>query len=396
MKNVDKLLLEILQNSVPPIEETLPKQDSKILKSLGMSVSGPQFITENQSRLLLKILKENQKKLKSFEAEISEVLELPTWSMPFRKIEQVKKLYVGSFQDEEQVLIVETTFNSQIRKILENLEKKVENPIRTQNGKFYYFEYTEKNIVAVIDALKPYDFDIDETIEGFYKTIKSWSETEIRDQFLLTNITHQNFQKTISADLGVETPIDKNIINDRSVRYQYFSPEVKNHGETLTEYIANRSRTKIWVDKNMYSLSDIVKSLVELKRLPALVVFEGTNEERANELLNTLKDALEENGIFDKIGIYFRLQNNEQGKKFNQLIADSSYNYKLDNTTQIIGVQSGKIPKFFLTSNWKPMSVISLDTKMGMRHGKTAVFTNCCDLIVEYADAPALVEKKIL
>ena len=126
-----------------------------------------------------------------------------------------------------------------------------------------------------------------------------------------------------------------------------------------------------------------------------MLVFEGNDNTRSIELVDMLKTALQENGIFDKIGIYFRLPSTENGKIFNQVIADNSYNYKLDNTTQIVGVQSGKIPKFFLTSNWKPMSVISLDTKMGMRHGKTSVFTNCCDLIIEYADAPALTEKTI-
>jgi len=57
---------------------------------------------------------------------------------------------------------------------------------------------------------------------------------------------------------------------------------------------------------------------------------------------------------------------------------------------------SGKIPKFFLTNPWKPMSVLTLDTKMGLRHGKTSVYSNCCDLIIEWAEAPPLIEQKIL
>jgi len=31
---------------------------------------------------------------------------------------------------------------------------------------------------------------------------------------------------------------------------------------------------------------------------------------------------------------------------------------------------------------------------MGLRHGKTSVYSNCCDLIVEYAEQPSLLEER--
>ena len=60
-------------------------------------------------------------------------------------------------------------------------------------------------------------------------------------------------------------------------------------------------------------------------------------------------------------------------------------------------MSSGKIPKFFLKNPWQPMAVIALDTKMGLRHGKTSVYANCCDLIIEYAEEKSMLEgRKIL
>ena len=41
------------------------------------------------------------------------------------------------------------------------------------------------------------------------------------------------------------------------------------------------------------------------------------------------------------------------------------------------------------------MSVIMLNTRMGLRHGKTAVYSNYCDLIVEWSDEPALADTRI-
>jgi len=276
--------------------------------------------------------------------------------------------------------------------VLSTLSKTVENLIQTANTKIWTAELNEKNIVALVDALLPLGFKIDEIVKNHYETIKSWSEQEIRDQFLITNFENKNFQHYITEDLGIETSIDQNIINDRSMRYQYFVENPKNPGENLTEYMANRSKTKLWVDKKLHDLDAVIKSIIELKRLPMLVVFENTTEEKILKNLEILSNFLEKNEVDKSVGIYFRLPNSEIGKEFNQLIKNKSYNNALDKDTQIAVVQSGKIPKFFLKNAWRPMSVLALDTKMGLRHGKTSVYSNCCDLIIEWADEPVMMD----
>jgi hypothetical protein len=112
--------------------------------------------------------------------------------------------------------------------------------------------------------------------------------------------------------------------------------------------------------------------------------------------LEILGEILEKNSIDTKVGIYFRLENNEYGKKFNQYIAEKQFNKQLNSTTEVVCVQSGKIPKFFMKTDWHPMSVIVIDAKMGFRHGKTGVYANCCDLIIEYCDQPSLSEERLL
>ena len=394
MITVDNLLLKIVDTDSPKIEELLPARDSKILKSLASSISSNYFITENQGRLLIKILRENSKKIVNFEELISDVISSPQWSRSFRQIEQVKKFYITKNADQDLVLFIELTYSHEIRKILQNLGTKVEMLVPSSSGKSYTADLTENNIVVLVELLTPLGFEIDETIKNHYDTIKSWSEPEIRGQFLLTNIEHQNFVKAITADLGIATAIDQNIINDRSVRYQYTTENAKNFGENLTEIIANRGKSKIWINKDEHSLTELIDSLKNLRRLPLLVVFEANEDIALYKNLENLSISLENNGIFDDIGIYFRLPNNENGKKFNTIIADKKYNTKLDSTTQVAAVQSGKLPKFFLNSPWRPMSVIALDTRMGLRHGKTSVYSNCCDLIIEYAETPSILEER--
>ena len=97
---------------------------------------------------------------------------------------------------------------------------------------------------------------------------------------------------------------------------------------------------------------------------------------------------MEKNGFFDDIGIYFRLDNDESGAEFNNLIKEKSYNKQLDLSTNIVGVQNGKIPKFFLKSDWKPMSVLELG--VNLQHGKTLAYSNRADLIISYSDSKPL------
>ena len=394
MITVDNLLLQIVNFTSPTIEEQIQSKDSRVLRSLATSVISHVFITENQSNLLLKILRENQKKLKFFGDEIATVLASPQWSRDFRQVEQVRKMYISKNEDNEPGIQIEFTYNSEIRKILQNLTKKVENLNQAVPGKMFTADLTEQNIVFLVEALDPLEFDIVDSIRNHYTTIKSWSKLNVDHQFLLTSITNQNFHKAITADLGIETPLDQSIINDRSVRYQYLTETAKNPGETLVEYVANRPNTRLWVDKAQHSLTAIFESLVYLKRIPVMVVFDNTTESKSLENLELLSNALKNVGIFDDVGIYFRLQNTDVGRKFNQLIAANSYNSKLDSTTKIAGVQGGKIPKFFLTNTWRPMSVIAIDTRMGLRHGKTSVYTNCCDLIIEHSDEASILEDR--
>lgn len=388
MITVDTFLTKIANLASPSLEELFPARDAKVLRNLVDVVNGKLFLTENQSKLLLKILKENEKKLSTVDTDVDKILNAPLWSRQFRKIEQVRTLKIGQITDGEKMLIIEFTFSSQIRKVISGLAKKVENLVQAHAGKLFYAELTEKNIVTLVEALAPFNFDVDETVKNHYETIKSWSEEETKNQFLITNISHSNFQKQITQDLGISTPIDENIIADRGMRYQYYVEKHRILTENLTKKIAWRANTKIWIDSNSNKLEDVIKSLIELKRLPIMFVFDRYNNAGTLENLKILSDALEKNEIFDGIGIYFRMPNDENGKPFNEFISERQYNCQLDNQTKVVGVQSGKIPKFFLTNSWKPMSVVSLG--VSLRHSKTAVYANCSDLVITYSDTQPL------
>lgn len=390
MTTIDQLLTKIVNNSSPTIEELIAKRDARVLRSIETAISSPLFITENQSRLLCKILKDNEKKLNFLGDELTNSLALPTWSRVFRQVDQTKRMFIGKNPDDEQTIVIEYAFSSAIRKIMGVVGKQTDGPIISINNRIHQCDLTEKNIALLVDALTPLDFEIHETLKNHYSTIKSWSENEVKNQFLLTSITNQNFHKQITNDLGISTPIDTNVIADRSMRYQFFVENPEKSPETLTKKIANREGTRVWVDSNKFSVEDIVQSLIDLKRFPVMFVFDGFSPDGQTSKLHEIAKCLDKFGIHDHVGMYFRLPNNPIGKDFNELIQQRQYNCVLDKNTKVVGVQSGKIPKFFLNNEWKPMSVVGLSTVL--RHSKTAVYANCCDLIISHTDTNPIIE----
>lgn len=386
MKTLDSILLTIITDPNDTCKN-IPTRDSKILKSLGKVISSPGFITENQGRLIIKILNENLDKLGSLSNEVESLIKTPVWSKTFRAVDKTKKI---SLANDEPGIIIEFAFSSALRKLMNGIWKELDGLSQANSGKIYRTDLTEKNIVKIVETFKPYSFEIDEKIEEFYKIIKSWSRKEVESQFLLTNISHSNFQKAITRDLGLTTELDSNIIKDRSQRYQFLVNETEKLPENLTRKIAFRKSNKIWINCLETGLDEIFASLLDLKRLPVLVIFDNTDYKKCFEDLKNLHKNLEKNGIFNGVGIYFRLSNDEVGSQFNKFIAEHHYNSELDNSTQIVGVQNGKIPKFFLKNSWKPMSVISIGNSL--KQTKTAAYTNCCDLIILYTDTQPLID----
>jgi hypothetical protein len=390
--NVDQLLYKIVKEENEYTRMNLSKKDFSTLTSLHDTITGNFYITENQARLILKILKENQKKLSNFSSEIEQAVESPVWLKTFRAVESIKKFFIESIGSDDPCLVIEVSYNSHIRKMLNAKMTNLEEFGQADGFKTFKVALTEKNIITLYELLEPLQFDVDPAIKSHYTTIKSWSKNEAENQFFIDNITSKTFHKHLAQEIDIDIFKDPLILADRSMRYKFTTSTIKNHGETLAEHLANRSASRVWVDKNQHSLSDVVASLKRLQRLPLLLIFEIQETSAFQENLNILSHALEKNEIDENVGVYFRLANTENGKIFNQTIANKQYNKILDQTTQVAVVQSGKLPKFFLKNSWVPMSIINIDPRMGSRHGKTAVYSNCCDLTIDYAAEQPMTE----
>lgn len=391
--NIDKILIEINNFGFEKISKSVPTRDIKILKSLYTLVSGPKFITENQGKLLTKILRENQEHIKSIVPDLESSLLLPAWSSKFRTIDQTKKISITKTQQGEPVIAIEFAYNASIRKILLNLTKDGLQNLQTVNGRVYVADLTEKNIVLLLDTLSPLKFEVDEKLTEYYNTIKSWKIEEILSDFTVENITLPSFLKNLEKELGEISLVPEEIKIDRQRRYHYFASEQKNLENSLKSTIFSRDGTNLWVDSRQYSLTDLFTELQSLKRFPCLVIFDNYDPVLSLESLKKLEKALDAIGVTEKIGIYFRFDKGA-GEEFNKIISNRSYNAPLDKDTVIAGIASNKLPKFFLKNQWKPLSVVAIGSKL--RYNKAAIYANCCDLIIDYSINPTLIDTKNL
>ena len=388
--NIDTLLLEIEKAGFQNLPKSVPGKDIKILKNLCSAIAGPNYITENQSRLLVKILKENIQHLTVDRTVAELALANPLWANLFRQVDQTKKLFIGKDSHGDLTLVLEVAFNANLKKILKNLGSECDGNLVTSNGRIFLTDLTEKNIVLLVDTLMPEGFEIDRTIIDHHKTIKSWKIEEIQSRYFTENLIDTNLYKSLVTDIGELATANIDVIQDRSVRYQYIINTPKNTEKTLKNQIIFRNNPKVWIDSNTTALSDVIAELQAIGRLPLLLVIESHVQPKALEFLKNIDSALQSCNITDSVGVYFRLDNDPIGKEFNTLIAERKYNTVLDENTKVACVSNGKIPKFFLKSAWKPKAVISIGTTL--RHSKTSVYANCCDLIVSYHHTESLME----
>ena len=387
---IDQLLLEIQKIGFDKLPKSVPNRDLKILKSLATSVASPIFITKNQSRLLLKILTENKENLTEILDLLSASLENPMWSKNFRPVDSTKRIFINRNKDGNTSLAIEFAYNANLKKSLLNLSRIIEGNNSTVIGRVNLVDLTEKNIVAVVENFEKYDFEISSEVRDLYKTIKSWNFYEIFEKFSFANFATSPQKTLLIEDVGLDGLTNEDIILDRRIKFQYNVTFPETDEKSIKNTIISRPSPRVWIDSKAYDLTDLFNTLKDLKRFPLLITWENNVEKTALEILENLDNSLKKCEIFDGVGIYFRLDNTDIGKDFNRLISNNKYNVVLDEHTKVACVPNGKIPKFFIKNAWRPKAVVSIGTSL--RYSKTAVYANCCDLIITYHHSSPLIE----
>jgi len=372
---IDDIIFKLSNLGIDNLNGAIPSRDKKVLKNMAKLMVDEDYITESQANLIIKILEENLKNLDDIGIDLVDAIKNPVWRKPFKNLEIIKK--VGIFHDSDHGSMIDIMFSYEkdLAKYLKNLQRKLNCSSVINEGKHTFLPLVEKNIIDVYEALSPLNFEFSDNFLELVEKIKNLDIDIISKKF-----NFENFPKNkITEDLSENNLL----ILDRKIRYQYqFDQEFdKNIKAVLAYKIANRNQINVFLKYNEVGLIDILNNLALLKREKILFIFnEYAPLECVDQLIN-LKNSLDESSK-NNVGIYFRFDNKKSGFEFNKLIAENSFNKKLDKNTKIVGISNGKVPKFMIDNEWQPDAVISFTNSF--RNNRSVVYCNSCDLIVYY------------
>lgn len=383
MITVDYLLKHICQN-IKVIDKFIPTKDKKILTSLDSQLDQGNFLTENQAKLLVKILIENIDHVSLINDDSQAIIHSNTWTHQFRNIHQVRKIYLSTSVPAS--IRLEFTYDKRIKTKLAKINESLNGSLVANGPRHYSAIFTEKNIYTLVNEFKTDHFEIDEKIMNFYHEISEILKNN-KSPFDVFSLENENLKKTIEDDVGPITLDNLLLLHDRKFQYQYTVNE-KIAEKTLKTNIAQRRSTKVFVNSQHHSLEELIATLKELHRLPLLCIFDGHDAKVDQKRLNLLSTAIIKNHIDNQTGIYFRFDQDVEGDKFNKSIKDLKYNQPLTEVTTVAGIANNKIPKFMVKSGWKPKTIISLIPSF--KNNKSSVYFSDVDLIVYYGDKQPL------
>jgi hypothetical protein len=319
MRTIDNLLHFIVDHQDFLNNFAIDQKTKKTLISLSRQLKKGHFFTEKQGRLLLSLLNEIKKE-KSIKDKFNlKLLENPVWSQPFRTLEIVKKIYFEN--DKKTNFIVEFTYDKDLKRKVQESMKKANGFSESLTSWKYLFSVTEKNISVLFDSLIDDNFEIDETLLSYYTEIKKIQKTGDTNINGLLNQKEKIIECIKDEINNQSTDIDL-ILLDRRIRYQY-TFEYKNANDSLTFKIANRKNPHVWIDSKNYHLEDIFNSLIELDRLPILLIFNKGDVDESAKKIETLKRIVDQNTDL-QVGVYFRADNTSDiNKSFNSSISNN-------------------------------------------------------------------------
>lgn len=374
---IDKALIKI-SFEINKIKDQLPKRDSRILVSLARQLNSGLFLTENQGKLSVKIIKENLTSIKNVIPDIENILNQNIWSKNFRIFLKIRKIFLDTKNNE--LFHVQFSFNTKIKDKISKFGSKIDGTLIV-NGNIYTFLLTEKNISIVIGNLKNEDFEIDEKIMNFYQEIKKIEKNQEKT-FDIFSSTNEKLKKILQDEIGDISKDNILLLQDRKIKYQYTIAE-KLPNLPLNN-LASRTNRNVWVNPNKFSFEEIISFLLTLKRFPLMVIFDGYDNTEDLKNLKILEKSLKFHNLEKNIGIYFRYDNGLEICEFNKLISSLSYNSILDDQTNIVGLSNSKLPKFLIKNQWKPNSIISFTSRF--KGNKIHTYTTDVDLIMYYVD----------
>jgi hypothetical protein len=313
-----------------------------------------------------------------------------------KTIKLVSKSYADFFETTTiTMLAIRFPFSKKMIKHIELISKLQDRKEFDRNTKTHFLNFTEKNVLAIIDALKDSNFDIQPEILDYYNKVKLFVTDEKKHlpgiyNYKLKNV-HQRTVDFIVDKLGKPCLENLSLYFDRrdSLGLNYFDIDDLNLSlqlkSSLAKKIAYADTKNVFLDMTAHTFQEIFLALSQLQKFPLLIILKKKDQH------TTLQKIFEHLKLYTdpkNIAVLFRLENNsEENILFNQLVKKLNLNNQISKETQVVFLDNGKIPKPLFNSNWLQSTTLLLES---FRQSKLVThFHNKADLVIHYDLQPS-------
>ena len=343
-------------------------------------------LTVSQASRVVYILSRIKDRLQHLNPDIEALLTNPVWENSPVEIKKTRLLKI----ENGSIRLEMSQPNAVIRQaIYENSEKfEISPPIPDSRGSSSFtIPLTERNIITAVRMLKRYNVEMSSEIVAYYQEMmeaisanKSWFSFEDIDPA-------SPIMQAIHAEIDISNDAQ---VFDRQLRFQYTVRSRSLPATSLTNVIAARKGTLVYIDSKKVSFTELLQSLYQLNRLPLLVILDEYAVDKSLEFLKSLISEISNSQTPPSIGTYVRFDNDSggPGETFNSLVKLHGLNAKLSKDTSIAIISNSHLPKFMVGSEWYPKSVISINNRF--KHSKSFIYCNSVDLIAYYNTVPPL------
>ena len=387
----------------PPFE--LLERDKKILQSIGSKTFKGVGLTDKQLAVIKKILLTNYVQqfsdrgidlIKSLEQLRGPLRELDRST--FIKIEKVKDIpelnqvyNKGNFGIELKVIVLRFPFNMSYARLINDIKKKFRYDDRYFNyNNHYLFPYEEKYVYHLIYKFKDKIKDIDPELLEVYKKLCEINEHPDQHipgiyDYQIRNVPNE-YINHLHNNIGIPSKENLYLYQDRrqalALEFMNNSAVQESLGkiDILSQKIALRKTFIVNINKNKWTLDQVIGSLNQLLRFPLLVVL---NEKTALNDYHEIYSRLKLMFLNWQHSVMFRLPNHgDNNIEFNQRIAEDRTNNLIDENTKVVYISHKRVPKPLIKSKWQARAAISLRSER--EHNQVQNFLQQYDLIIQY------------
>lgn len=387
----------------PPFE--LLERDKKILQSIGSKTFKGVGLTDKQLAVIKKILLTNYVQqfsdrgidlIKSLEQLRGPLRELDRST--FIKIEKVKDIpelnqvyNKGNFGIELKVIVLRFPFNMSYARLINDIKKKFRYDDRYFNyNNHYLFPYEEKYVYHLIYKFKDKIKDIDPELLEVYKKLCEINEHPDQHipgiyDYQIRNVPNE-YINHLHNNIGIPSKENLYLYQDRrqalALEFMNNSAVQESLGkiDILSQKIALRKPFIVNINKNKWTLDQVIGSLNQLLRFPLLVVL---NEKTALNDYHEIYSRLKLMFLNSQHSVMFRLPNHgDNNIEFNQRIAEDRTNNLIDENTKVVYISHKRVPKPLIKSKWQARAAISLRSER--EHNQVQNFLQQYDLIIQY------------